>query len=236
MNDLQQNDLHKNVNKRIIVNNDLNKVSIPSIIAGQFHTNFSWYFFKYMCRGKVYNVDNLIDPPYIIAANHVSYMDWSVLFGLFRKTIKNDIVFIAKKKLFENAYFKLLMEYSHSIFVDQEKVDKEFLKSVYRVANTGKVIGIFPEGKRTEDGKLIKAFPGVGKIALMTGLSVIPVGLNGFYEMQPKGAAIPRIANASINIGKPIRFSKKDNEIDAESYTRIIMKRIASLTNQEYNF
>jgi 1-acyl-sn-glycerol-3-phosphate acyltransferase len=191
-------------------------------------------------KSEIRNCVNLPDGPCIMAFNHVSYWDWIIVFGMFDQKMNKKITFIGKKRLFEHWFFKHLMDYGNVICVDQEKVGKEFLTSVKRTLQAGNILGIFPEGTRSEDGKLMKAQPGMTRLALMNKVPVVPVGLNGFYDILPKGKKIPRIKKLSINIGAPVYldeyYGKKLGEKDIENITRTIMTRIGELINQKYDY
>lgn len=200
----------------------------------------SFQRFLLLCKLELRNYDNLPNEACIMAFNHVSYLDWLILYPYFNKIKKKEIFFIGKKRLFEHRLFKHLMEYANVICVDQENVDKAFISQVRKILRDGNILGIFPEGTRSEDGKLIKGQSGVTRLALMNKVPVVPVGLNGFYDILPKGKKIPRISKLVIDIGEPIYLDQyygknlADNEI--ERITRLIMTQIGQLTNQEYNY
>ena len=101
-------------------------------------------------------------------------------------------------------------------------------------------MGIFPEGTRSINGKLLEGQTGITRLALMNRVPVVPVGLNGFYDILPKGKKFPRINKLVIDIGEPIYldqyYGKKLAENEIESITRLIMTQIGHLTNQEYNY
>ena len=202
-----------------------------------------WCFirpFLLLCKSELRNYDNLPDQSCIMAFNHVSYLDWFIIYPFFNKKKKKRIIFIGKKKLFEHRLFKHFMEYANVICVDQEKVTKAFLLQARKILKEGNILGIFPEGTRSEDGKLIKGQPGITRLALMHKVPVVPVGLNGFYDILPKGKKLPRINKLVIDIGEPIYldqyYGKKLAENEIESITRLIMTQIGQLTNQEYNY
>ena len=77
-------------------------------------------------------------------------------------------------------------------------------------------------------------------MALAAKVPVIPVGLIGTFEILPKGKAIPKLKRAIMNIGKPMYFNKYyKKKITARLLRKItdnIMKEIAKLCKQEYNF
>ncbi|WP_088189717.1 lysophospholipid acyltransferase family protein [Desulfosporosinus sp. FKA] len=203
----------------------------------------SWWFigpFLMLCKSELRNYDNLPAEPFIMAFNHVSYLDWFILYPFFNKIKNKRIIFIGKKRLFEHRLFKHFMEYAKVICVDQENVNRAFFVQVRKILKEGNILGIFPEGTRSEDGKLIKGQSGVTRLALMNKVPVVPVGLNGFYEILPKGKKIPRIHKLVIDIGEPIYldqyYGKKLAENEIECITRLIMTQIGQLTHQEYNY
>lgn len=210
-----------------------------------------WFFIEYvlwcfirpfllLCKAELRNYDNLPDEPYIMAFNHVSYLDWLIVYPYFNKIKKKKIVFIGKKRLFEHPLFKHFMEYAKVICVDQENVNKAFLCEVRKSLKKGNTLGIFPEGTRSINGKLLEGQTGITRLALMNRVPVVPVGLNGFYDILPKGKKFPRFNKLVIDIGEPIYldqyYGKKLAENEIESITRLIMTQIGHLTNQEYNY
>lgn len=202
-----------------------------------------WRFirlFLMLCKSELRNYDKLPDQPCIMAFNHVSYLDWLIVYPYFHKIKKKKIIFIGKKRLFEHCLFKYFMEYANVICVDQEKVGKALLSQVRKVLRDGNILGIFPEGRRSEDGKLIKGQSGVTRLALMNKVPVVPVGLNGFYSILPKGKKLPSISKLVFDIGEPIYldqyYGKSLAENEIESITRLIMTQIGQLTNQEYSY
>ena len=97
-----------------------------------FGTLVAWsslFYFK-LCRGTVTGLDNIPDEPCIIAANHVSYIDRLFLHSVFRLQYKRKIEFIAKKELFKPFAWRLLMIYSGSIYIDQDRPRKETIKNI----------------------------------------------------------------------------------------------------------
>jgi 1-acyl-sn-glycerol-3-phosphate acyltransferase len=191
-------------------------------------------------KSEIRNYDNLPEGPCIMAFNHSSYVDWLIVYWMFYKKFNKKIIFIGKKRLFEHWFFKHIMEFGNVICVNQERIDKQFLISVKKSLIEGNTLGIFPEGKRSDDGKLVKAYPGITRLALIAKVPVVPVGLNGFYAILPKDKVIPKIKKVSIDIGKPIyldeHYGKKLAEEDIENITRKIMIEIGKLINQQYDY
>ena len=104
----------------------------------------------------------------------------------------------------------------------------------------GKIIGIYPEGTRTLDGKLQRGKTGAARLALAAKVPIVPVGLIGTFEILPKGKNIPKLKRAIVNIGKPIYFDKyygKENDKKTiRLVTTKVMKEIAKLCKKKYGF
>ncbi|OGH98314.1 MAG: hypothetical protein A2X42_09640 [Candidatus Margulisbacteria bacterium GWF2_38_17] len=197
-----------------------------------------WTYFTFICKGKVNHIEKLPNGPCILAFNHESYMDWMFVYDIFKRNYKKKIYFVAKKKLFTSYFFNLLMQYGNAICLNQEKVDKSSIKEILRVLKKDSgIIGIFPEGTRSRTGKLLKGYPGIVKLWKLSKVPIVPVGLNGFYEVLPPSCIIPRRFSCSIDIGTPLYYEQivKGSHND-DFLVSNIMQEIAKLTNQEYEF
>lgn len=173
--------------------------------------------------------------PCIVAFNHESYFD----FLLFTVAIKRKIHYLAAEKLFDHIIWKWIMRFVGSIKVDRyAKVNKRAYKEIKHCFQRGRLLGIFPEGARSPDGKLMRGKTGVAYLALKSGLPVLPVGFIGTYEILPRNKKLPRLRKAQIHIGKPITCDHLTNiPISAENLRKVtdeIMGQIALLTGEKY--
>jgi 1-acyl-sn-glycerol-3-phosphate acyltransferase len=107
-----------------------------------------------------------------------------------------------------------------------------------RILDEGHLLGIYPEGTRTADGRLYRGKTGVARMALESGAPVIPVAMIGTYEIQPPGRIWPNIRRVGICFGDPLDFSRYDGmESDRfvlRSITDEIMYALMELSGQEY--
>ena len=178
--------------------------------------------------------------PFIIAANHASYMDHLIISSIFVPYLDKKVFHLSKKEYFEHAFSRIWHRHWGAIPIDRQKGGKKALKWAVKALKQHKVIVIHPEGTRTLTGKLLMAKTGVARLALSSKSPVIPVGLIGTFEMLPKGKYIPKFKRAVMNIGKPMHFekyyNKKINKRMLREATTIIMKEIARLSHQKYNF
>ena len=178
--------------------------------------------------------------PFIIAANHESYMDHLIIMSSLVPYLNKKVHHLAKKEHFSNPLKAAWHNYAGAIPTDRQKGGKKALKWAVNALKHGKIIAIHPEGTRSLTGKLQEAKTGVARLALLTKAPVVPAGLIGTFEILPKGKYLPKLKRASMNIGKPIYFpeyyNKKINKRIIKEVTRKIMQEIARLSMQKYSF
>jgi 1-acyl-sn-glycerol-3-phosphate acyltransferase len=193
---------------------------------------------------KVSGLENLPrGKPFIIAPNHSSYMEHLMISCIVIPYINKKLYFIAKKEHFEGVSQKSW----HGIWtrcigyipIDRSKGEKA-LKKANSYLKKGEVIVIYPEGTRTLTGKIQEGKTGVARLALWSGVPVIPLGIKGTFEILPKGKTIPKFKKATLKFGKPLYFDKYyDKPLTRRllrSITRTLMKQIAKLAGQKYRF
>lgn len=178
--------------------------------------------------------------PFIIAANHASYMDHFMILCTLIKHLNRKIHYLSKKEHFSNPIKAAWHTWGGAIPLDREAKGTKALIWATKALKKGKIIAIHPEGTRSLTGKLQRGKTGVARLALAAKVPVVPVGLIGTFEILPKGKYIPKLRKARMNIGKPIYFDKYYNRRVTKrllrEITTKIMKDIAKLCRQEYNF
>lgn len=195
---------------------------------------------------KVEGLENVPrDKPFIIAANHTSLYDGILLYCILLPKINKNIHALVNSTYWDTFMTRVIVEWGKDIpvFVGDERNLKKNKKSFEKAVNylkKGEVIEIFPEGTRSKDGKLRKAYTGVARLALTAKAPVLPVGIIGSNKVMPKGASFPRFARCDVKIGRLVHFdeyyNKKPSEKIYRQATTKIMKEIAKLINQEYNY
>jgi 1-acyl-sn-glycerol-3-phosphate acyltransferase len=100
------------------------------------------------------------------------------------------------------------------------------------------LLGIYPEGTRSHDGRLYKGRVGVASMALQAGVKVIPCAMVGTFELQPPGRKMPRFGRVTIRFGKPLDFSRYAGMESERTVLRAvvdeIIHEILELSGQEY--
>ncbi len=180
--------------------------------------------------------------PAIIASHHLSFSDhFFAPLPLPRK-----VAFLAKAEYFTGRGLKGLVTRAFFYGVGQIPVDRaggaaseRALRTGLRVLAQGHVLGIYPEGTRTPDGRLYRGKTGVARLALEARAPVIPCAMVGTFEFQPPGKIAPRLrVRPGVRFGRPLDFSRyyglESDRIVLRAMTDEIMYAIMKLSGQEY--
>jgi 1-acyl-sn-glycerol-3-phosphate acyltransferase len=113
------------------------------------------------------------------------------------------------------------------------------LNTGLRVLAQGNLLGIYPEGTRTPDGRLYRGKTGVARLALEARVPVIPCAMIGGFEFQPPGKITPRLRiRPGVRFGRPLDFSRyyglEKDRVVLRAMTDEIMYEIMKLSGQEY--
>jgi 1-acyl-sn-glycerol-3-phosphate acyltransferase len=107
-----------------------------------------------------------------------------------------------------------------------------------RILAQGDLLGIYPEGTRSPDGRLYRGKTGVARMALEAGVPVIPVAMIDTEKIQPIGTKVPRVMKVGIKIGAPLDFSRyegmQNDRFVLRSMADEIMYELMDLSGQEY--
>jgi 1-acyl-sn-glycerol-3-phosphate acyltransferase len=193
-------------------------------------------------RPKAFGVDHVPEEgPAILASNHLSYADW-----LFMPlTLNRRVTFVAKAEYFTSPGIKGWFQKKFFSGAGQVPIDRSganaaegAMKSAMKILGEGDLFGIYPEGTRSHDGKLYRGKTGVARLALETGVPVIPVAVLGTDVVAPPGKKFGTFTRPGVRFGKPLDFSRYDGmENDRyilRSITDEIMYEIMRLSGQEY--
>ena len=180
-------------------------------------------------RFRVIHRERMIQSgPVILAMNHQSYLDPP----LAGTACDRAIYFLARRTLLDVPLLGWLLPKLNVIPVNQEGVDRSALKAVIRALQAGNGVLVFPEGSRTDDGKLQPAEAGLGLIIAKTVAPVVPMRIFGAREALPRGGGF-RFAPITVVVGEPIFFSAADLEPAGKNlYARLserVMNAIAAL-------
>jgi 1-acyl-sn-glycerol-3-phosphate acyltransferase len=177
----------------------------------------------------------------IVAANHLSASD-EVFTPI---TARRQVVYFAKAEYFTGSGFRgrltawLFTEFG-LVPVDREnpRAAASTIDVGADLLAAGKLLGIYPEGTRSPDGRLHRFRTGIARLALRSGAPVIPVGLVGTDRVLPAGEQRWRRAPCEVHYGQPLDFSgRSEDERSARALrevTETVRAAVQALSGQEY--
>ncbi|BBX25183.1 lysophospholipid acyltransferase family protein [Mycolicibacterium alvei] len=211
-----------------------------------------WYWlFKYILLGpmlavlgrpKIVGLEHVpTDGPAILASNHLAVMDSFYL----PLVVNRRITFLAKQEYFTGTGIKgriLAWFYTVAGQVPIDRTDADSaqaaLVTATRILGEGKLLGMYPEGTRSPDGRLYKGKTGLARLALETGVPVIPVAMIGTNVVNPPGTKGLRFGRVEVRFGKPMDFSRFDglagNRFIERAVIDEVMYELMDLSDQEY--
>ena len=150
----------------------------------------------------------------IVAANHASYLD----IPLLGCAIPRRVFFLGRASLFPNRYLSWALQRLGWIPLKTHRLDRKAFGRALSHLQRGEPVVIFPEGTRTEDGKLQPGKPGLGYLVAESQCQVIPAYISGTFNVLPIRSRWPRLYPIRVILGKPLKFSKVDNEDSLKTF------------------
>jgi 1-acyl-sn-glycerol-3-phosphate acyltransferase len=179
-----------------------------------------------------------IGKPTIFIANHLSNVDGIVLNKILEK---NNVTFIAGKKLKENPFTSVFLKIVKHIIINPNSADRNALKKAVAVLNRGESILIFPEGTRSRTGSMIRGKKGFVLLARLSKADIVPIALEGTEQMLPinpndMGLETPKHANVRVKVGQPFQLEPKnpDSEDPDQECVDAAMRKISQLLSPQY--
>jgi len=156
-----------------------------------------------VCRIEVRGTRQVPAGPWILACNHLSHFDPPLIAGAFSRPID----FLAMRELFQPPWFGSLMRKCHVISVGREDVDTAAFKTILKRLQSGRVVGVFPEGglragaTSVLEGARMKE--GISLLAAKSGCCVRPAVIVGSDQLYV-GRNWLRRPRVVIAVGEPI--------------------------------
>lgn len=211
-----------------------------------------WYWlFKYIFMGPLLSllgrpkVTGLEHVPasgaVILASNHLAVADSFYL----PLVVSRRITFLAKSEYFTGTGIKgRLTRWFYTVAgqvpIDRTDADSaaSALTTAQRILGEGKLLGMYPEGTRSPDGRLYKGKTGLARLALETGVPVIPVAMIGTDVVNPPGSKMWRFGRVEVRFGEPMEFSRFEglagNRFIERAVIDEVMYELMRLSEQEY--
>lgn len=182
--------------------------------------------------------------PVILASNHQAYSDTVFLPGQVRRSVH----FLGKSDIFSGTspvhrVAAAVMRGLHVMPVDRSggPASSSAIEAGLAVLERGDVLGIYPEGTRSPDGRLHRGKTGVARFAVETGAPIVPVAMNGAHEAQVGNRFFPRRRpRIHAVVGEPLDARAFVAGLDPaqratalRAVTDEVMARIQALSGQE---
>ncbi len=183
--------------------------------------------FRRVFRVNVLGAENIPrSGPFIVASNHRSHLDPPVLNSVFPE----PLVFVAKEELFKPP-LGWLIRHMRAVPIRRGAGDVETLEMVLELLHKGCGVAIFPEGTRARPGKFLRPKPGVGLLAVKSGVPVVPVLIEGTDVVFPRGKRFPSPGYpVRVIIGKPKKYTSYEGNLKGYRKASLdIMDSIRSL-------
>ena len=175
----------------------------------------------------------------ILASNHLSAADWIFMPLLLRRRV----TFLAKQEYFTGKGLKgwaqrLFFAGSGQVPIDRtdSSAAEDEIRTGIGILRGGHLLGIYPEGTRSPDGRLYRGKTGVARMTLETGAPVVPVAM--VYRSRRIPVLGKKLLRVSVRYGKPLDFSRYEgmsgDRFVERSITDEIMYEIMTLSGQEY--
>ena len=195
-------------------------------------------FFRYEVRGH----ENIPKKgAAIIASNHLAILDSAFVPGAMRR----HVAFLAKEQFFAGKGFVPWVRRSFMGAMGQLEIDRgggsasaSSLGGGASVLRAGKLLGIYPEGTRSPDGRLYRGRTGIARMLLESGATVLPIAMIDTDKVLREGSIFPKLRRVGVVIGEPLDFSRfagmENDRFVLRSITDEIMHELSKLSGQEY--
>jgi 1-acyl-sn-glycerol-3-phosphate acyltransferase len=163
---------------------------------------------------KVFNVTNVpLSGGVLLVSNHQSYIDPIFIAAKLPRVL----AFLAKSELFEPWGFRWLIRNCNAFPVKQGKGDIGAMKQTIGLLQDGHAVLVFPEGSRSNDGKLQEIAAGAALVVKRAKVPVVPLFIEGAFDIWPRHQTLPRTGPVRINFGKPTVLHELDSRAIVQS-------------------
>ena len=173
--------------------------------------------------------------PAILASNHLSFADHF----FFPMLLERPVYFLGKAEYFDG-WQRHFFENVGVMPIQRGggKASEASLRRGQQILEEGKLLGIYPEGTRSPDGRLYRGKTGPARLAIRTGVPIIPVAMVGVDQVLPAGKILPKVRDVGVRVGAPLDFSRYEGrEADRtvlRQATDELMYELMLLSGQEY--
>lgn len=167
--------------------------------------------FRICFRLEVENIDRLPQRgPFLLCPNHQSYVDPFWIYSILPPHILERMLFVADRAHFELPVLSWMNRFGRLILTGKKGKLPECLRFAYEGLRRGMAVCIFPEGARTNTGKVMRPRRGMKILSEQTGVPVVPVLIRGGENVLSNFHPGFRFCKISLTIGFPIYANEGD--------------------------
>jgi 1-acyl-sn-glycerol-3-phosphate acyltransferase len=138
----------------------------------------------------------------VVMANHTSFLDGIILEMFPRRLVR----FMTKNSQYKGAFVGWFLLKGGTFPVRRYTTDILAIRNAIRIIQQGHLMGIFPEGERSWDGRMLPMKRGAVRLILALGVPIVPVGVSGAYGLMPRWTHSIKRVPVTIRFGKPVQL------------------------------
>src|ERR1043166_9050627 len=179
-----------------------------------------------------------LKPPYLLCPNHQSYIDPFLVGSILPWDVLKQIIHVGASEYFTGTKMSpLAAQFIKVVPIDLDVNLVHAMRAAAEVLRRGKILGVFPEGRRSFDGELGIFKKGAAILATQLNVPIVPVALDGTYRIWPRNSLRLGMAKLRISIGEPMEVGHltSDTMSDEAKYARVtevLRERIGGMLNE----
>jgi long-chain acyl-CoA synthetase len=175
---------------------------VPFFLLGKLIYLFALGPFHLKARG----LENLpAKGPYLLCSNHQSYVDPLVMVGMLPWRVFRDTFAVGTSEIFGQGFMRRLARWIRVVVLDPDANLVPAMRAGYFGLSHGRVLILYPEGERTNDGNPRVFRKGAAILSIHAQAPIVPIAIEGFYESWPRHQKYPKFANLQLVFGKPLQ-------------------------------
>jgi 1-acyl-sn-glycerol-3-phosphate acyltransferase len=164
--------------------------------------------------------------PVLLVSNHQSYLD-PIVCGV---GLRRELDYVARDSLFRNRFFGRFIGSVNAFPIQRDQADIQAVKSIIRRLKNNRAIVVFPEGTRTTDGTIRSIKAGFDLIIRRSGATLVPVVVDGPFEIWPRHQALPSMGNIRVLYGQPFTADQV-RQMSREQFVAQVNNRLRAMQN-----
>ena len=201
---------------------------VPFFLLGRLIYLFALDRFHLKMRG----LENLPEKgPFLLCSNHQSYVDPLVMAGMLPWRLFRYAFALGTSDIFGKGFMRRLARWIRTVVLDPDANLIPAMRAGFFGLSQGRILVLYPEGERTNDGNPTVFRKGAAILSIHSQAPIVPVAIEGFYEVWPRHKKFPRFANLQLVFGTPIQPPPVNEASEAayEQLTSELKSRVVAM-------